>query len=606
MAAVVKNLSSADQKLSYTQQKQIAKAKDAYNAAKAAGDTAGMEKAHADAEAIRISEGYYGGTDGTGRTKTTGWKYTGGKLDTGSLSETDRGLLSREDQERILSLKEAYKNATDPDEKAYIHSLAEGIRNYNHYSLGESGKDSDYRVLPYGQGGKSAAQLDQELAAFEQQWWNPVRGWTNGYDVSMNTRSKANMIRQQMLANDQAMTDENREVLHAENLKLADLLYKYTGQSAKNTYFNEDTGRWETWNSNVGYGYDVSGKQANIRNDWKKFYGYTDEEIEKWANDTSRYFNFVDQNAAARNSLDESSGYTGQYTQFVNGPYSNYVWGTRGWQHGDDEFNDEGISAYMLPEYDENGNIIKRAPRLKNDNNVSEYTAQFLPGAVNGMLVGKGASTPLITEDSGPNNLTGQKNYYLNYGINSPNRINLSGASGGAYDDYLRQIYGEALAAQLKVLQSGYEQNLSDLDASQQQIDGAYTEQKRQTTGQAAQNAAAWREVANAYGLNSGAVGQASLAQRNQLQNDLNKLNAAQAAARTELQRQRMLLGQQYQLAIEQAVAENNGQLAKSLYEEAVRAEEALQKQEQFYANLALQYSKSMMSFAKSAGLKKA
>ena len=33
-----------------------------------------------------------------------------------------------------------------------------------------------------------------------------------------------------------------------------------------------------------------------------------------------------------------------------------------------------------------------------------------------------------------------------------------------------------------------------------------------------------------------------------------------------------------------------------------MRAEESLQQQEQFYANLSLQYGKSMMSFAKNAG----
>ena len=47
---------------------------------------------------------------------------------------------------------------------------------------------------------------------------------------------------------------------------------------------------------------------------------------------------------------------------------------------------------------------------------------------------------------------------------------------------------------------------------------------------------------------------------------------------------------------------ENNSQLALNLYQEAVRAEEALQQQNQFYANLALQYGKSMTSFAKNTG----
>lgn len=39
--------------------------KDAYNKAQAAGDTAGMEKAHADAEALRGGYGYSGGKDGS-------------------------------------------------------------------------------------------------------------------------------------------------------------------------------------------------------------------------------------------------------------------------------------------------------------------------------------------------------------------------------------------------------------------------------------------------------------------------------------------------------------------------------------------------------------
>lgn len=603
MAAVVKNLSSADQNLKYTEQKKISAAKKAYNDAKERGDTAGMEKAHADAEVIRINAGYSGGADGAGNTKATGWKYTGGKLDTSPLSAEDRANLSVDDQKKILALKTAYGAATDDNEKAYIHSLAEAIRKSNHYSGGDTG--SDYSVLPYGQGGKSADEIKEELDAYKQKWWNPTRGWTNGYSVDMNVRSQANLVRQQMLANEQAMNDTNREELQAQNEQLA----SYLGGT---TTWDDERGRWVTWNPNVGYGYNMNGTQDNIRNAWKRYYGYTDEEIEKWANDTGHYYNFVDVMAPARNQIDEGSGYTGQYAQFVNGPYAQLAWGTKGWQNknvpwedtvGDGFHDDEDYDAVRLPRYDENGNVIKTAPALKNNNTMSQYSAQFAPAAAGGVLAGQGANGSVM-HPSGDTNLAGQRDYYVNYGANAGGFGSSfsSGASGGNYEDYLRQIYGEALAAQLKVLQSGYEQNISELDASQKQIDGAYTEQKRQTSGQAAQNAAAWREVANAYGLNSGAVGQASLAQRNQLQNDLNKLNAAQAAARTELQRQRMLLGRQYQLAIEAAVAENNGQLAKSLYQEAVRAEESLQQQEQYYANLALQYGKSMMSFAKSAG----
>ena len=64
----------------------------------------------------------------------------------------------------------------------------------------------------------------------------------------------------------------------------------------------------------------------------------------------------------------------------------------------------------------------------------------------------------------------------------------------------------------------------------------------------------------------------------------------AQTAAQAEIERQRTLLGQQYRQQINQALAENNMNKAEMLYEEAVRVEEALREQEQFYANLILKY----------------
>ncbi len=76
-------------------------------------------------------------------------------------------------------------------------------------------------------------------------------------------------------------------------------------------------------------------------------------------------------------------------------------------------------------------------------------------------------------------------------------------------------------------------------------------------------------------------------------------IRAAQAAAQADLLQQRTALGQQYQAAIEQALAENNYEMANALYQEAVRAEEALQEQMQFNANLALQYAKLAASMAK-------
>ena len=107
--------------------------------------------------------------------------------------------------------------------------------------------------------------------------------------------------------------------------------------------------------------------------------------------------------------------------------------------------------------------------------------------------------------------------------------------------------------------------------------------------------AANWREMANAYGLNSGAVGQAALAMNNQRQNDLNALGAAQAAAQAEIQRQRTMLGKEYQAAINQALAEHNYERAYALYEEAVRAENMLWQKEKYYTDLSLSYLKQLL-----------
>ena len=516
----------------------------------------------------------------------------------------------------------AYKEAKTQAEKdvakqamAEANKAANDVRSeYGGYSAGTNG--IDYKPNAVTNGGRTAAQMEADMAAYKAANTNHGSdkysrdvGWTNGYSTDMNLRSMANEIRQQMDANSAAWhdADENtRAYLHKQNELLAGLLP--VGSS-----YDSKTGKWSTWNTNLGYGGYAGWNQDNVQNNQKMFYGYTDADRKNWDGDTSHYYNFVDTMAPARNTTDESSGYTGIYAQFKNGPYASLMSGTE--EGGNinlvkytdvigDRFGDEGTFV-RLPQYDENGNIIKYAPALKGNNDASAYTKQFMPVAQNGVLIGRGTRVNAMDPTTGNNNTAGQRNYVQNYGgyrLGDWGEIGGSGRSANSFEGYLRQIYGSALEAQLKALESGYNANLSELDAGQKTVDSAYTEQKRQTSGENARQSAAWREVANAYGLNSGAVGQAKLAQNNQLQSDLNKLNAAQAAARTELQRQRILLGQQYQSAIEQAVAENNSQLAMSLYQEAVRAEEALQQQNQFYANLAFQYGKSMANFAKSTG----
>lgn len=672
-------LSRADkQNLNADQQKQILALKDQWAAANAAGNTADMEKAHKAAEAIRASStngAYSGGIAGNSyasKSNGGGNPYMSSNTANGNatLGSADNALLNASQQQQIANLKAAWAQANAANDQGGMdaaHQQAEAIRKAAGYSGGASGVG--YSLLGANAGGMTSDQMKDWLEDYMHTNYKTGSGWTNGYSTAMNVRSKANKIRQQMLANEQAQAgadDDTKNYLHKQNLALADLLYQYAGHSNKTTWYNEEKGRWETMNPDVGYGYYAASDDPRFTNDWKKWYGYTDEDIQRYANDTGLYYNFVDP-STVRLATDESSGYTGKYSQFVNGPYAQLLGG--GTHDGSvapevymdimgDGFGDEAVLARFTPIRDENGNVLNaKAPQLKNNNAMSDYTNQFTAYTQNGIIqpgilsashpgggsshggVQKGtangmyslntngyvdASDPRYTGGinrdvaastaDDPNNSKGQLDYYWNYGQYSKNAYNPSTAGGGGtYEDYINQMYSAALQSQLANLESSYKQNISDLDAERGSVDDSYTEQKRQTTGTAAQEAANWREMANAYGLNSGAIGQAGLAQSNQLQGNLNTLESAQAAAQAEIERNRTLLGQQYQLQINQAIADNDFNRANALYQEAVRADEALREQQQFNANMALQYAQlaqqqsqfdaeMALSYAKAAG----
>ena len=882
-------LSKADKdNLTAEEQRQVLKAKEDWEAAYAAGDQAAMDAAHAAAEKVRnnaYAGGYTGGDAGNSYTSlanknayhsTNNYLQNSYSNGYSNLSQADSALLNAQQQAQISALKEQYAAALTQADKDRIHAEAEAIRASAGYTAGADG--TGYQVLAANAGGMTAEQMRKWLEDYEAvNYRNGTglgSGWVNGYSTGMNVRSKANKIRQQMQANELAMANADqatKDQLHQENLALAQLLYDYTGQSKKNTWYNEELGRWETYNSDVGYGTDVSWDYPGVADSHKQYLGYTDADIQKYANDTSLYYNFVDPRTN-RLAYDESSGYTGQYAQFVNGPYAQLLTGSHPSNVSmetyldvtGDGFNDDDVSNITFtPVRDANGNVINKVqPALKNNNAMSDYTNQFtsyVQGGViqPGLLVAARPSSGAYTHKTGnyargddprytggvnrdvagstpedKNNVAGQRDYWEKYGQYSkynsgnaaggsasgssgvgvdhvtdfsnlggftssgtglglvgstgqssgipqssnisaeslnqmysnvlnmsnsdwsnvdqsremvdPTIINLrnqyfgnfdpaqiknsgtsedsetetdeqttepttgtpswqgmdwannsdlkslyeqymknvdmsqfgnfdwsklkdywsgsdsdasgnvnpgtgsfdtskfdmsqiknwlssfmgggswggmmggssnsgnaggSGSSGvgnitvpdysnyvssypaGSPEAYLDEMYVAALAAQLAQLQTDYKQNISDLDSTKAEIDRTYTEQKRQTTGTAARDAASWREMANAYGLNSGTIGQAALAQNNQLQSNLNALETAQAAAHTEIERQRTLLAQQFRAAISQALADNDYNKAQALYQEAVRQDELLVQQEQFNANLALQYS---------------
>ena len=173
--------------------------------------------------------------------------------------------------------------------------------------------------------------------------------------------------------------------------------------------------------------------------------------------------------------------------------------------------------------------------------------------------------------------------------------------TANSQEELIRKMYESNLDSNKSQLESDYNQNISDLGAEESKLGQIYYEQQRQAQAESDRNRQAFQEYANARGLNSGTGGQAELAQSNQLSANLNALRQSEAEKRAEVERQRQLLGQQYQKAIQKAQADNDLNLAKALYEEAVRVDESINSAAQADADRALQIFNMLNNTALSA-----
>jgi len=559
------------------------------------------------------------------------------------LSSNDQTFLSKEQQEQIKQYKAQYEAASaiaDPVERKKqqdaAHEAAEGVRAQAAYGVGYSTDASGlgYKKKSALDGGEDYDAVKAYVDDYKAVNWSDKRGWTNAYDVDMNMRTRANYIRQQMEANSaawhKAKTEEDRAYLHNQNKLLADLLAQNTGHSTNGVWdekgnlltgasygYDPATGKWWTTDANNGYGTYVGYNQPNVYKAMKEVYGYTDDQMRDWSNNrSSLYYNFVDAATPGRNQVDERSGFSGRYAPFANGAHLALI-GRGTYEVNpaayanllDDGFNDEQDYAMIMgskPQYDSDGNIIK-TPTAAKPNFLSDYTKQFTAYTQNGIIMPNslqmtnpanakatnGAYTAGIRQ-SGTGGLRDNGSGYVpnvNDGNHVQQQAALAKETGGGssldsvYDAYTKQLEDAALLAQLEALRATYETSRSELDAEEQRVNDLYKEEKRRASGNAAQAAAGWREVANAYGLNSGAMGQAALAQGNRLQEDLMSLARAHTAALTEIQRQRTTLSVQFQSAINQAIAENDPELAMTLLRQCKNAEKELNEQEAYYTN---------------------
>lgn len=148
------------------------------------------------------------------------------------------------------------------------------------------------------------------------------------------------------------------------------------------------------------------------------------------------------------------------------------------------------------------------------------------------------------------------------------------------YSNYLQQMYEAQKKTALAQLNSAYQSSLNSIDKAKTGLGAQYRTAKNQAAGASEVSARNFQEYAAAAGLNSGAGGQAELARNITLQNDMNLLNAQEAATISDLELQKTNVETQYQNAIAQAEAEHNYQLASALYDEMVRQNEELIRQE--------------------------
>ena len=142
--------------------------------------------------------------------------------------------------------------------------------------------------------------------------------------------------------------------------------------------------------------------------------------------------------------------------------------------------------------------------------------------------------------------------------------------------DYVEALQKAQQEAALQALKSAYDQNVIDMDAQAAKLPATYQAARNQTAATAEQNRAGFNERAAAYGLNSGAGGQADLAMRNQNNANMTAINQQEATAVNDLDTMRLKVSTQYQNDIAQAIADGNMQKAQLLYQEAVRVDESL------------------------------
>lgn len=134
-----------------------------------------------------------------------------------------------------------------------------------------------------------------------------------------------------------------------------------------------------------------------------------------------------------------------------------------------------------------------------------------------------------------------------------------------AQEEKVNQTYDAKQNSTLAALETAYNQNMMDANATLEKIPGTYRKQKNSTEAEYEKQRKAFAEYAANSGVSSGAGSQAQLAYSNQLQSDLNDIGVAQANATADAQLQISKLKQGYQDSVAEAVKQNDYERAAAL-----------------------------------------
>lgn len=148
------------------------------------------------------------------------------------------------------------------------------------------------------------------------------------------------------------------------------------------------------------------------------------------------------------------------------------------------------------------------------------------------------------------------------------------GNSNVGYGDafqYIRDMYAANSASQLAALKAAYEQNVLDYNAQDDLISKQAQQLRNQAASQNDLQRMYMNEMGIMQGLNTGATGQMALAQSAALQGSFADIGTQEQQALADSALERSKLKVQYSAAVDQAIAQNDYELANALYQEYVR-----------------------------------